>query len=279
MSHMAAQQHVASFIKSTSAAVKPYFWRLSGDAPNSLCRFLGVDEEELKSVLRLCKVYKGEKDNFSKNNFELLVLQCETDWTTYRLNGKAERFIRLGHGDSSEVVLPKDQYDAIGTLSYYPVEDENVRSLRTKSQRFPKMLGSIASRTAVAVDVPAKESPMNKKQVEEDISPKSLLYSFVQELVFEAGKSGDGIITARAQRKLQASETDTCIRRYSSKRTATFYSGEVCSWAREGCCRKNWQREDIAITRENEFQFWCCCKVPLLPVGLPASSIHWTVLK
>jgi hypothetical protein len=93
-----------------------------------------MEEEELKNVLRLCKIYVGDKDNFSKNNCEILVLQCETDWTTYRLNGKAERFIRLGQG-GTDVVLPKDQYDSSGVLSYYPVEDEHVRNLRMKSQR------------------------------------------------------------------------------------------------------------------------------------------------
>jgi hypothetical protein len=183
MSHLEVQQQLASYIKSTAIALKPYFWRLSGDAANSLCRFFGVDEEELKGVLCLCKAYIGEKDNFSKNNFELLVLQCETDWTTYRLGGKAERYIRLGHG-SSEVVLPKDQYDAMGTLSHYPVEDEHVRNLITKSQRLPKFL--FCNHKREPVDHTFKESPVNRKQVEEDISPKSLLCAFVKELVLEA---------------------------------------------------------------------------------------------
>jgi hypothetical protein len=130
---MEAQQELAKSIKAmASTTPKAYFWRLSGDEPNSLCRFLGMGEEELKVVLRLCKIYTGEKDNFSKNNFELFVSQCETDWTTYRLLGKAERFIRLGQL-CSEVVLPKDQYNASSSLSYYPVEDEHIRNLRTKS--------------------------------------------------------------------------------------------------------------------------------------------------
>jgi hypothetical protein len=200
MNHMQVQQEVAAFIKATASTVnKAYFWRLSGDAPNSLCRFLGMEEEKLKNVLRLCKIYVGDKDNFSKNNFEILVLQCETDWTTYRLHGKAERFIRLGQG-GTDVVLPKDQYDSSGVLSYYPVEDEHVRNLRTKSQRgtLHKLLlqeGGTTTADRTSITESLKGSCPNKKQVEEvDSSPKSLLYSFVQELVLDAGKSGETAI-------------------------------------------------------------------------------------
>jgi hypothetical protein len=50
-----------------------------------------------------------------------------------------------------------------------------------------------------------KEFPtMKKKEVDHlENSPRGLLYGFVQELVMDAGKSGDGTITPRAQRKLQ----------------------------------------------------------------------------
>jgi hypothetical protein len=107
VNYMEAQQELAEFIKVMASSVKSYFWRLSGDGPNSLNRFLGIDEEDLKTILRLCKIYVGDKDKFSKNNFELLVTQCETDWwTTYRLQGKAVFFIRMGQG--GEMVLPKD---------------------------------------------------------------------------------------------------------------------------------------------------------------------------
>jgi hypothetical protein len=202
MNYMEAQQHLAEFVTATALTVKAYFWRLTGDGPNSLSRFLGIDEEELNAILRLCKIYTGEKDKFSKNNCELLVTQCETDWTTYRIQGKATMFIRLGQG--SEVVLPKDMYDALGNLSYYPVEDEHMQNLRTKSQRggLQKLL-DIASSKASSLPV-SKECPIYKTPLEAvDHSPKSLLYAFVQDLVMDAGKSGDGTISPRAGRKLQ----------------------------------------------------------------------------
>jgi hypothetical protein len=202
MNFMEAQKELAEFIKATASTVKAYFWMLQGDGPNSLSRFLGIDEEDLKVVLWLCKIYVGDKDKFSKNNCKLLVTQCETDWTTYRLQGKAVMFIRLGQGGG--VVLPEDQYDALGNLSYYPVEDEHVRNLRTKSQRGAGVLQKLMNAASLQSVRPAvKECPIKKAPVEAlDHSPKSVLFSFVQELVLDAGKTGESNISPRAERKL-----------------------------------------------------------------------------
>jgi hypothetical protein len=70
MIYLQAQHEFADSIKLVGSKVKSYFWRLSGEEPNSLSRFLGIEEKELKSILRLCKIYPGDKDSFSKNNFE-----------------------------------------------------------------------------------------------------------------------------------------------------------------------------------------------------------------
>jgi hypothetical protein len=74
MNYLEAQQELAETIKNAAMKVNPYFWQLSGDKPNSLCRFLGIGEEELKKSLRLCKIYNGPKDQFSKNNFEMTTI-------------------------------------------------------------------------------------------------------------------------------------------------------------------------------------------------------------
>jgi hypothetical protein len=58
---MEVQRDLASFIKKRSTLVKASFWRLSGDETNSLCRFLGITEEELKVILRLSKIYTGDQ--------------------------------------------------------------------------------------------------------------------------------------------------------------------------------------------------------------------------
>jgi hypothetical protein len=96
MNHLEAQDELAESMRSAATKVKAYFWKLSGNDANSLCRFLGMEEEKLLVVLRLCKVYIGEKDNFSKNNFESLMSKCCCDWTTFKYKGRQERYIKIG---------------------------------------------------------------------------------------------------------------------------------------------------------------------------------------
>ena len=143
MNHLEAQQKLAKTIQSAASKVNGYFWRLSGDEPNSLCKFLCMEEEELKKILRLCQIYIGDKDKFHIKNFESLMEYIHCDYTTIQMNGKRERFIKLG-GDSvgMPVVLPNCMYDSDGSLLHLPVEDVHVRNLRTKSQRgsLPELL-------------------------------------------------------------------------------------------------------------------------------------------
>jgi hypothetical protein len=141
-----------------------------------------MEDEELKLVLRPCKIYIGEKDNFSKNNFELLMFQCGCDWTTFRVNARVERFIRIGNG--GELVLPKNMYDMEGNLCHYPIEDQHVRALRTKSQRgsLPKLVEA-GTQQARPADVASKE-PKKKMEVEHAASPNTLLYDRKEEAAF-----------------------------------------------------------------------------------------------
>jgi hypothetical protein len=203
MNHLQALKELAESIKASASKVNHYFWRLSGEEPNSFCKFLGMDEGELKAVLRLCKIYNGEKDNFSKNNFELLMSQSNCDWTKYRLNAKVERFIKIGNG--GEVTIPKDMYDEDGSLTHYPIEELHVRNMRTKSQKgvLPKLVDFGNKKQASETDMLAsKERSKYSKELKQMISPKSLLFSYVEELVTGAGSNGDGTISLRASRKL-----------------------------------------------------------------------------
>jgi len=196
-----AQQKLAEAIAVAGERVTPYFWRLSGDEPNSLCRILGMEEEELMAILRTCKIYFGEKGNFSKNNFEVLMFRCGCDWTTYHLNQKTERFIKIGKKEG-EVVLPKNMYDAEGNLSYYPVEDQHFRTLRTKSQK--GSLNTLVELGKGEADTIASKEYKKRKDVDQrTISPNGLLYAFVTELVMTAGRNGDRKISPRAARQLR----------------------------------------------------------------------------
>jgi hypothetical protein len=205
MNYLDAQKKLAETIAAAGSKVNPYFWRLSGDAPNSLCRFLGIEEEELKLVLRLCKIYTGEKDNFSKNNFELLMSQCGCDWTTFRLYQRVERFIKIGDGSVGEVVLPKNMYDVESNLCCYPVEDQHIRIIRTKSQKgsLPELL-EVSNKGGSEVDPPTRKEHWKKKQqLDHYESPNAILYEYVKELVSTARRTGDGKISQRSARQLQ----------------------------------------------------------------------------
>ena len=82
-----AQQYLANAIQVASTKVNRYYWRVSGNEANSLCRILLLGEEELKVLLRHCRIYQGANDNFSKNHFELLMLACKCEYTSYVLHG------------------------------------------------------------------------------------------------------------------------------------------------------------------------------------------------
>jgi hypothetical protein len=200
MNYLDAQKDLSSTIMTAAEKVKAYFWRLSGDEGNSLCRFLGMEEEELKVVLRLCKIYNGDNDNFSKKKFEEFLSHCDgCDFTTFRIKGKVIWYMKIGSGSAT---LPKDMYDADGSLAQYPIDDVHIRTVRTKSQRgaLPKLL-KIGNRMASEAIGPTKAAA-NNKQLGKTLSPKWLLFAYVEELVDSAAKSCDGKILPRSARHL-----------------------------------------------------------------------------
>lgn len=206
MNYQEAQQELANAIVRAAETTKPYFWKLSGDDPNSICRFLDISEEELKRLLRLCRIYYGDSDKLSKDNFELLMTRCGClDWTTYRpFGGKTERFIKIGnqpHPD--EVILPKSMYGSDGNLLAiaYPVQDEHFRNIRTKSQK--GTVTQLLELASAVQDIPQPMKHDGKPKQLKDLSPKSLLLLFVSELVSEASVTGSSKISTRSLRKLR----------------------------------------------------------------------------
>lgn len=201
-----AQNEFAEFLKECAARVDSYFWKLSGKDANSLCRFLCMEEQDLMAILRLCRVFYGAKDHFSKNNFELLMTRCGFDWTTFKVDGKAERFVKIGHGD---VVLPKNMYSSDGNLQVYPTEEKHKIRLRTKEQKSPlnKLLNSAAeevkNNSGFSGSPAYKGTPNKSVSSRKDLSPKALFMAYVQELLDLSPKVGDSKMSARSMRKLQ----------------------------------------------------------------------------
>jgi hypothetical protein len=92
-------------------------------------------------------------------------------------------------------------YGLDGSLSYYPVEDEHVRNLRTKLQR-----GSMAKLVNAANMIASEESreaPEKGNKSKPIESPKELLYAYVQDVVMGAGGSCNGKMSLRSTRRLK----------------------------------------------------------------------------
>jgi hypothetical protein len=141
MNYAEAQQNLAKSILLVGTNVHRYYWRVSGNETNSLCRILFLGEEELKVKLRNCRILTGANDNFSKKFFDSLMLACQSRWTTYHLKNKKEWFIKIGvHGESA--MVPKMVYDADGAITAYPVVGIHIpnppRLLATKT--VPRLL-------------------------------------------------------------------------------------------------------------------------------------------
>jgi hypothetical protein len=212
MNFLQAQENLAESIIKAGRGVSPYFWRLSGDAANSLNRILGVAEEDLKVILRLCNIYTGENDNFSKKNFDLLITKSGCDWTTYRLNGKVGRFLKIGD-KGGRAALPKEifaNFDA-DSLVLYPVQDVNfLRRHNTRAANdsiLPELvdLGNKkmeekmrAATTAADEDFLEKKESNKRQQL--TILPEELLLEFINECIVQAATTGNAKMSTRSTR-------------------------------------------------------------------------------
>jgi hypothetical protein len=208
MNFLQAQENLAESIIKAGRGVSPYFWRLSGDAANSLNRILGVAEEDLKVILRLCNIYTGENDNFSKKNFDLLITKSGCDWTTYRLNGKVERFLKIGDkGDRA--ALPKEMFanfDA-DSLVLHPVQD--VHFLRRHNTRaandsiLPELVhfgNKKMEEKMRAATTAADDDFLEKKRQQLTILPEELLLEFINECIVQAATTGNAKMSTRSTR-------------------------------------------------------------------------------
>jgi hypothetical protein len=212
MNFLHAQEKLAESIIKAGRGVSPYFWRLSGDAANSLNRILDVPEEDLKVALRLCKIYTGENDNFSKKNFDSLITKSGCDWTTYRLNNKVERFLKVGDKGGKAAFLPKDMYRTFDadSLVLYPVQGVNfLRRHHTRknveTNALPELVhfgnkemeAKMRATTTAAVDnLEEKES----KRQQLTIRPEEMLLEFINECIVHAATTGIGKMSTRSTR-------------------------------------------------------------------------------
>jgi hypothetical protein len=131
LSAATARENLARILNEISPRVTSYCWKLGGDDHDSLSRFMGVDEDDMVKVLRLCEIYGSSDTNVRMGKFEAFAYFLDRaccEWTTYRAAGtrKAIPFIRIGSRERNDedgddaITKPKDQYGSDGSLSILP---------------------------------------------------------------------------------------------------------------------------------------------------------------
>jgi hypothetical protein len=183
MDFVSARRELSMVIRSLAVGMNRCFWKLSGDDPNSLCRFLCIEEDQLRQVLRLCGVFTDTaktKDRLSKNNFDLLMAEISSGGNTHN-TFKKMNYIEIG--DAGEAILPKD----VQALDFCPTAGVHFKKLQTKSQRavLTKLLELIDRKEQG--DTTKDDGHASKKQSAKTLaSPRGQLFAFVIDLVMDA---------------------------------------------------------------------------------------------
>ena len=155
------------------------------------------------NILRLCEIYIGENDQFSKNKFEeFMVTLAPHRWTKMKTNKINEYFIDIGkHGTPCD--LPKKLYNGEGELTIPPIVDVHYQ-VRRVSQAIPRLLdfGQGERKTG---DGDFSQKKKNKEKPQKK-TRKELLIQFVKDLVIESG----GVLTQRTERSL-VKMVRTCV--------------------------------------------------------------------
>jgi len=133
VSHADAIKLFARVLESYHQKLTSYWWRLSGNDANSLCRLLGVDADAVVNIYRKCNVLVGPQDKFRLKNFEMLIEFCGLDWSKFRpVRGELERFIKIGIAEGTLAVgRPKEMYSE-GMLSVVPEPGVHMLTVMTK---------------------------------------------------------------------------------------------------------------------------------------------------
>jgi len=72
MTHVEAQQALADLITKLGSTTVCYWWKLLGNKPNSLSRLLDVSDEEMRLILRKCRILYRSADSLCTSEFENL---------------------------------------------------------------------------------------------------------------------------------------------------------------------------------------------------------------
>jgi len=134
LNEVTAQQHLVLLVNRLAATTTACWWKLLGEEPNSVCKFLDTSWEDMRLILRTCGVLHGPTDSFKTKKFEDLMGRIGCDWVLYRPSRKIDQFLRLGEqrNNADAVQVPKDMYSHGGILDQWPVSGVHMPAMRTK---------------------------------------------------------------------------------------------------------------------------------------------------
>ena len=137
VSHVVVQEKLGMLINRIAATTTTYWWKLLGDEPNSLCHLLDISADDMRLILRKCRVLYGPHDSFRTSSFEEMMSRVKLDYTQCRPHGKPEHFVKIGTlSKSTEAMsVPKEMYSVGGVLEKVPVTSVHLPGIRTKPTR------------------------------------------------------------------------------------------------------------------------------------------------
>ena len=115
------RKKLSDILLEISQTVLPYWWRLIGDHPESLCNLLLLSESDMNTILRGAEVFSAKGYMIKMQKFELLseLMKSENfDWSVYRAPNRKKQvpYLRIGsnklanHSIDTIIERPKDQY-------------------------------------------------------------------------------------------------------------------------------------------------------------------------
>jgi len=135
--HVEVQEKLGSLINRLASTSVSCWWKLQGDDPNSISQLLDTKGEDMRLVLRKCRVLYGPKDSFRTSEFEDMAKRIGFDWNIYRPHGKPIYFLQVGDQKQSNDAInkPKEMYSIGGVLEYFPMRGVHMPGIRTKGSR------------------------------------------------------------------------------------------------------------------------------------------------
>ena len=208
MTHVEAQQAFADLIKKLGLTTVCYWWKLLGDDANSLSQFIDVSDEEMRLILRKCRILYGPADSLRTSEFEKLMTKIGCHYTTYRPSKRPEYFLKIGDriDDVDALEKPKAAYSVGGVLENIPLLGVHLPGVRTKISR--RLVARLIEAAAEKPPPTEMQEPIN---AEDNTNNKGSMTIYINDLIeavkkeiMYASRQGDQCnFTQRAERMIR----------------------------------------------------------------------------